>query len=198
MVAGEPMFPGFSEWARWNAVERASYVAQLVTVLSFLSASWFSYQSWREARHAREDQRQFFIEEKSPDVSVLGVQILQMDGGDGSILSVKVRNNGASSAEKLALTAASPLYSPSACEIDPMFREASEASVARGREKDILVAIVRTKETRCPYQLASARLSGSSSASDLEPFIELTLSYEGRFRDRHGEELMIVARRTPK
>lgn len=55
-------------WSNWTPLEKATFVAQIAVPLALLVTVVFGYLSWREARLARDDQAQYFVAEKAPQV----------------------------------------------------------------------------------------------------------------------------------
>ena len=102
------MLPSKQEWSAWSALEKIGYVAQitapltlLVTVLSLLATVSFSFYSWRESARAAELQKELFVAQNSPDISLEAVAVSQPTTDPLIVLTLK--NVGESVAHSLCV-----------------------------------------------------------------------------------------------
>ena len=66
------MWPRLEEWRRWSALDKASYVAQLLAPVALVVSSVFSFLSWQEARQALEIQQRMFATQNGPLLELVG------------------------------------------------------------------------------------------------------------------------------
>jgi len=87
------MIPTPVEWRSWRALDKATYLAQLIAPVSLLVSSIFSYLSWTEARQAREAQEKFFTAEKGPKINVAHARMTTVSDGEKAV-SLDLSNSG--------------------------------------------------------------------------------------------------------
>lgn len=98
------MLPKRTEWKKWGALNRATYLAQLLAPVSLIVASMFSYLSWREARHSSELQQTLFAAQNSPRLTLANVRVSSTAGKDPApALLFALKNEGESDAQSACL-----------------------------------------------------------------------------------------------
>ena len=91
------MLPKRSEWKSWSALDRVTYVTQLAAALALLPTVIFAFLGWREARLTRDDQIQFFLAEKAPQLEVSDISVAT------GLLTIEFNNTGESLAKNIRL-----------------------------------------------------------------------------------------------
>lgn len=86
-----------SRWKGLSGLERATYLAQVATVVALLVTVLFSYLGLRESRLAREEQRALFLAEKAPDVILTATSLIP------GYLILSLKNEGESVATGVRL-----------------------------------------------------------------------------------------------
>lgn len=87
------MIPNSVEWRSWKALDKATYLAQMIAPISLLVSSIFSYLSWTEAREARQVQERFFTAEKGSKVNVVSSRMTTVSDQSKAIV-FDVKNLG--------------------------------------------------------------------------------------------------------
>lgn len=120
------MWPKRREWARWNALNKASYVAQLMAPVALVVSGVFSYLSWIEARRGLEIQERMFAAQNGPSLKVSSVQIGTVSDGR-TALFVAIKNVGESDAVNMCFSILDfeMKYVADTCEHDGPFRSIS-------------------------------------------------------------------------
>ncbi|RRN64698.1 hypothetical protein [Caulobacter sp. 602-1] len=148
------MWPKLEEWRRWSALDRASYVAQLLAPVALVVSSAFSFLGWQEARRALEIQQQMFASQNGPLLELVGAEFRSDVRGN---LVMQVKNIGASD----ALSVCSSLvhwgheWADNSC--GPNFTPTGAISIKRGRSLG-LVEEVGILESAIGFKPVSARL----------------------------------------
>lgn len=187
------MLPHLLEWKRWGAIERISYITQIVTIASFASASWFSYQSWQEAKIAREDQRRFFVEEKAPDLVVASARKLDGASQSSTILQLTIKNQGLSEAKISDLEiAVEDEYRPD-IKISLYSAKLNGTRLGKGRELNVLATLKFDSKNTVRWSVESLRLYGVDDRRNYDVIARIKIKYEGRFGDTHMNDFEIVA-----
>jgi len=93
------MLPKAKEWRRWSALDKATYLAQLLAPISLIIGSIFSYLSWREAHAAQEVQQRLFIAENGPNIEIDTINLTPSDGG--KVVALTMKNVGGSNSHGL-------------------------------------------------------------------------------------------------
>lgn len=95
------MLPTAREWRRWSALDRATYLAQLLAPISLIIGSTFSYLSWREAHAAQEVQQRLFVAENGPNLAINTVSLVPSDAG--KVVALTLKNLGGSDSRGLCI-----------------------------------------------------------------------------------------------
>lgn len=148
------MWPRLEEWRRWSALDKASYVAQLLAPVALVVSSVFSFLSWQEARQALEIQQRMFATQNGPLLELVGAE-LRPDVGNNLIFQVK--NVGASDALSVcsALVHWGHEWRQDNC--GPNFSPKGDVSIKRGQSIG-LVEYIDNIQTVIGFRPTSARL----------------------------------------
>jgi hypothetical protein len=96
------MLPNKLEWKSWSAIEKASYVAQLLAPFSLLVTVIFSYLAWTESRHSFELQKTIFQAQNAPEISVKTIRMVQP--GKAAVMLIPIKNVGNSVAKNICVS----------------------------------------------------------------------------------------------
>lgn len=93
------MIPKRREWLRWDTMEKATYVAQILAPFALLVTVFFSYLSWHEARRALQIQERVFSAQSSPRLQLSRAETGLMD--EGRSIGFTLKNFGESDARNV-------------------------------------------------------------------------------------------------
>ena len=88
-------------WANMSALNKATFIAQLMAPLALLTTVVFSYFSWAEARRSAEVQQDMFAAQFAPKLDV--TRALFGFGDEGAIVHLVADNIGGSAAYSVCL-----------------------------------------------------------------------------------------------
>jgi hypothetical protein len=96
------MIPSRNDWRNWDAMQKVTYVAQLLVPVSLMVTVLFSYLTWRESRIARELEKQLFAAQSAPQVRITGIFFPDTGGGQRPMM-LGLKNEGDSTAEAVCV-----------------------------------------------------------------------------------------------
>jgi hypothetical protein len=98
------MLPNWKDWKTWSAIERATYVAQVLAPFSLLITVIFAYLSWSEARRSAKLQSEMFAAQNSPVIDLEKARVGKY-GYPETVPSVLLtfKNTGSSTASNICL-----------------------------------------------------------------------------------------------
>lgn len=96
------VLPTTDLWKKWNALDKATYIAQLSAPIALVVTVIFSFLAWQEAKIARKEQRDFFLSQNAPELVLSGARIVQTYK-DTRVLTLEISNIGETTAHDICV-----------------------------------------------------------------------------------------------
>ncbi len=190
------MLPTKNEWKKWGSIERATYLAQLLSPFALLFTVVFSWLSWQATNESQIQQRDFFVALNAPKIDVSEVRIIPKPPSK-RLLTFIIKNTGNSPAQNICIHISELLSDNvyrNTCDSDDRMSHMSLLSLGQGSEATLPLLKAEELEESLGYFPAKAFVYnfGMNSEKPVTVILRVFISYKGVTNDEHANMFTIA------